>query len=256
MRSMKQNLMALVILVFLVANSSIALAGSPPCGWRQTFGEEFNGRAVDTTKWNTTFPWGRRTTPSNNELQWYVDNAFEFTGNTVRIRADKKTVNDYKYTSGMLASWNKFSQTYGYFEMRAKLPKGKGYWPAFWLLPASGKWPPEVDIMEALGHMPTKVYMTSHASINGVMKQVGGNYIGPDFSKGFHTFGVHWQPNLLVYYIDGVERFRTQTNVPNEPMYLIANLAVGGKWPGNPDSSTVFPNHLEIDYIRVYQEDK
>jgi beta-glucanase (GH16 family) len=78
--------------------------------------------------------------------------------------------------------------------------------------------------------------------------------VGPDFSAGFHAFAAEWKPGEVIWYVDGVERGRSTAGVPAEPMYLIANLAVGGDWPGNPESTTTFPGVMEIDYIRVYQQ--
>jgi beta-glucanase (GH16 family) len=225
-----------------------------PALWQLTFSDEFNNGPLDTTKWNTTYPYNRRTTPSNSEWQWYVDDAFDFQNGMIRLRADKKTVDTYNYTSGMIASWGKFSQRYGYFEARLRIPKGRGLWPAFWLLPASTGWPPELDIMENLGHRPDKIFMTNHyIGLNGAHLMAGSYYIGPDYSADFHTFAADWRPGLIVWYIDGIERFRSTSGVPTIPMYVLANLAVGGSWPGYPDATTPFPSWLDIDYIRIYQ---
>ncbi len=82
----------------------------------------------------------------------------------------------------------------------------------------------------------------------------GDKFVGPDFTKSYHTYAVDWQPNEIVWYVDGVERFHVTENVPSVPMYILANLAVGGDWPGNPDATTPFPSYMDIDYIRVYQK--
>lgn len=243
------------ILALAVSAQSISQAEPPnPALWQLTFSDEFNQGPLDTTKWNTTYPYGRRTTPTNGEWEWYVDDAFEFQNGILRIRADKKTVDNYNYTSGIIASWGKFSQRYGYFEARIRIPKGRGLWPAFWLLPASTAWPPEIDIMENLGHKTEKIFMTNHyVSPSGQHLMASSYYIGPDFSADFHTFAIDWQPGVIIWYIDGVERFRSVSGVPTIPMYVIANLAVGGSWPGYPDDTTPFPSYLDVDYIRVYQ---
>ena len=242
-----------IFFVFVLASVPLNVQAEPkiPSQWQLTFSDEFNGGPLDTTKWNTTYPYGRRTTPTNAE---YVDNAFEFNNGVIRIRADKTLVNGYNYTSGIIASWNKFSQRYGYFEARLKIPKGRGFWPTFWLLPADTSWPPEIDIMENLGHRPDKIFLTNHyVALTGENSMTGGTFIGPDYSADFHTFAVDWQPNLIVWYIDDVERFRSMVGVPNIPMYVLANLAVGGSFPGAPDETTPFPSYLDVDYIRVYQ---
>lgn len=224
-------------------------------GWQQTFNEDFNESALDTAKWNTKYQWGD--TIINNELQYYASDAFEFgtkVPGSLSIRADQRRMNNQNYTSGSITTAGKFVQLYGYFEMRAQLPKGRGLWPAFWMDPADDSWPPEIDILEYIGQEPTRSYFTYHWAEDGVHKKIGSSYDGEDLSNGFHTFGVDWQPGLLVWYVDGKERFRVQAaSVPSKAMYLIANLAVGGDFPGSPDPSTVFPAYMNIDYIRAYR---
>jgi beta-glucanase (GH16 family) len=132
--------------------------------------------------------------------------------------------------------------------MRAELPQGKGLWPAFWMLPKDGGWPPEIDIVESIGD-PGHVYMTAHSKF-GKAHGIEAN-ITPNV---FHTFAVSWDRHELIWYIDGTEtgRMRTPDDM-HKPMYLLANLAVGGRWPGAPDATTRFPAKLMIDYIRAYR---
>jgi beta-glucanase (GH16 family) len=233
-------------------NEALSVREMEKKGWRLTFRDEFNGRKLDQTKWSDSYWYGR--THGNNELQYYAPDGYELKNGILRLKAEKRRYEGHDYTSGMISSHGKFVQKYGYFEIRAKFPKGKGYWPAFWLLPADvRKWPPEIDVLEILGHEPNKVYMTLHwRDEAGRHKQKGGSWVGPDFSADFHVFAIEWKRGEIIWYVDGVERFRVNENVPDEPMYLIANLAVGGDWPGAPDASTVFPGYMDIDYIRVY----
>jgi len=219
-------------------------------GWRLTFRDEFGGVGLDRAKWNDCY-WHGRT--HGNELQYYAPDGLEVSGGVLRLKAEKRRYEGHEYTSGMITSLGKFEQRYGLFEIRAKFPKGKGYWPAFWLLPTSRRWPPEIDVLEILGHEPNKVYMTVHwRDEQGKHVFHSMNWVGPDFSADFHTFAVEWKPEEIIWYVDGVERARTDKGVPHQPMYLIANLAVGGSWPGSPDESTRFPGFMEIDYIRAY----
>ncbi|HWE71831.1 MAG TPA: glycoside hydrolase family 16 protein [Stellaceae bacterium] len=157
-------------------------------------------------------------------------------------------VENYPYVSGLISTQPSFSQTYGYFEMRAELPQGKGLWPAFWMLPKDDSWPPEIDVVESIGD-PSHVYMTAHSKHG---KSDGAEaYITPN---AFHTFAVSWDRRDLVWYIDGGEAAREATpDDMHKPMYMLANLAVGGNWPGSPDASTHFPAKLMIDYIRAYR---
>jgi hypothetical protein len=137
--------------------------------------------------------------------------------------------------------------------MRAKLPKGQGIWPAFWLTnddPDQAKLH-EIDAFEMLGNEPNKIYMTYHLSGRQVYQST---YIGPDFSAGYHTFAVDWQPGYIRWYIDGVKRGEyTGTQLSNQ-LWITANTDVGtvGSWPGAPDATTVFPQNYDIDYIRAY----
>jgi beta-glucanase (GH16 family) len=220
--------------------------------WHLVFNDEFEETALDINKWLTMFPWGR-SGANSSELQYYAEDAFELINGIHRIRAEKRSMAGYDYTSGIITSYGTFHLKYGYVEIRAKMPKGQGLWPAFWLLPVDQSWPPEIDVFEVLGHEPNTVYMTNHWGSEAEHLSAQSIYNGPDFSQDFHTFGIRWEPNEIIWYIDGLERFRSNQGVPAEPMYLLANLAVGGEWPGNPDETTPFPSYLEIDYIRVYQ---
>lgn len=221
-------------------------------GWTLTFHDEFDGKVLDTSKWLDRYWHGR--THSNNEKQYYAPDGYKVEDGCLKLIAQRRSMGGMPYTSGMVCSFESFAQQYGYFEIRARFPRGQGMWPAFWLLPADKSWPPEIDVLEILGHEPDKVYLTNHwRTEDRKHRSKGGHFQGPDFSKDFHTFAVEWTPEAIIWYVDGVERFRSTEGVPHEPFYVIANLAVGGNWPGDPDESTPFPGVMEIDSIRVYQ---
>ncbi len=178
-------------------------------------------------------------------------------GGELVFKAEKRSMNGKPYTSGMVSSYGKFSQQYGWFESRMKVPGSQGMWPAFWLLPDSKKWPPEIDIMELIGREKNKVYLTLHGKQEGTWrpKSFGHDFAAEDFTKDFHTYAIDWMPGEIVWFVDGVERHRAKNEfVPKEPMYVILNLAVGGDWPRMPDATTVFPSQMEVDYVRVYQK--
>jgi beta-glucanase (GH16 family) len=188
-----------------------------------------------------------------------VTNAFEVRDGVLRIVAQRGEATyagkQRTYTSGMMTTYRKFSQQYGRFEIRCRVPKGKGMWPAFWLLPEPLAWPPEIDVLEILGHQPDKVYMTHHfREEERNHKSHGGSWTGPDFSAGFHEYAVEWTPERIFWLVDGIERFRSERDIPSSRMYLLVNLAVGGDWPGAPDEKTAFPSALEVDYVRVYEK--
>jgi beta-glucanase (GH16 family) len=225
-------------------------------GWTLTFHDEFDSTELDTSKWIDRYWHGR--THNYNEQQYYVPGGYEFGDGRLRFIAEQREMGGRPYTSGMVTSFERFAQQYGWFEIRARVPKGQGLWPAYWLLPATKEWPPEIDVLEILGHETNKVYFTAHWSSPAAADTHNhqfqtGDWVGPDFSADFHTFAVEWQDGLCVWYVDGVERHRSVTGIPDEPMYVIANLAVGGDWPGMPDATTPFPSSMDIDYIRVYQ---
>jgi hypothetical protein len=161
----------------------------------------------------------------------------------------------HDYISGAINSYP-FSQTYGYFELRGRLPAGRGLWPAFWLMPVDMSWPPEIDVMEVLGQEPTKIFTTVHSR-----RLAGGTWIGlgtrtTDLSLGEHLFGVDWGPDRMRFYVDRRLVFSQPTPEDcHKPFYIIANLAVGGptSWPGAPDPGTSFPAHFRIASIQAWQ---
>lgn len=236
------------------------------------FSEEFDTLTLfDGTSgtWKTTGYWGQRTQGSNGERQFYVDPAynglgldpFEVENGVLTITAQpaptalKSQLGNLDYTSGIITSEQSFSMQYGYFEIRAQMPEGKGLWPAFWMLTADGEWPPEIDVIETLGHDPDGLYGTTHYTDASGKKTMNNAVVSQglfDSSDGFHTYGVEWGPEQIVWYYDGIEVGRAANICFDQPMYMIANLAVGGYWPGNPDSTTPFPAEMKIDWIRAY----
>ena len=167
---------------------------------------------------------------------------------------------------------DKGNWTYGRFEVRAKLPTGKGLWPAIWMMPTDseyGSWAAsgEIDIMELLGHEPYMVHGTLHYGGEWPYNSHSGDYFllkdGQVFPDDFHTFGLEWEPREFRWYVDG-ELYQTQndwhTDGGNYPapfdkrFYIILNVAVGGNWPGNPNTLTQFPQAMLVDYVRVYKK--
>jgi len=224
-------------------------------GWQLTFDDEFDAPQLDTTKW---VPHYNYDAVINHELQAYIPDAFSFSDGILHINAKheqgKQGWKTQEYTSGAMTTFGKFSQQYGYFEVRCKLPKGKGFWPAFWLLPDSNKWPPEIDIFENLGHENHHLHFTNHwKDDQGHPRGKGQEKDGPDYTADFHTIACDWEPDAIVWYVDDVEQCRVTDNIEKEKMYVLLNLAVGGDWPKSPDANTMFPQSFDIDYVRVYQ---
>jgi len=221
-------------------------------GYRLTFADEFKGMRLDASKWIDSYPDGVRT-HSNHEQQYYAPDGYEVHHGFLRLKAERRHMGGMPYTSGIVTTYGRFAQKYGWFEARLRVPKGQGMWPAFWLLPDDKSWPPEIDILEILGHEPHKVYMTDHyKSAAGKHESKGDSFSGPDFSDGYHTFALEWKPDEIIWYVDGIPRYRTHEDVPSVRMYVLLNLAVGGDWPRNPDNTTPFPASMDINYVRVY----
>ncbi|TIV06051.1 MAG: glycoside hydrolase family 16 protein, partial [Mesorhizobium sp.] len=160
-------------------------------------------------------------------------------------------INNYQYTSGLLTTYESFAQTYGYFEIRADMPEKQGVWPAFWLLPADGSWPPELDVVEMVGQDPNKLILTGHSNATGTHTKVSSTAYVAD-TAGFHTYGVLWTEDELVWYFDDVEVARAATPADmHEPMYMLVDLAVGGM-AGTPADGLATPAEMQIDYIHAY----
>ena len=251
-------------------------------GYTLTFSDEFTGSYLDTSIWGTQYWWSGRTLASNGELQYFADRStaviqqnphldpFSIAADpreasdgiltiTARPSPDTSLTDGLPYISGLINTHGTFSQTYGYFEISAQVTSGQGLWPAFWLLPQSGNWPPEIDVLELLGHDPSTYYVGAHWT------DAAGSHafdtraisIGIDLSEGFHSYGTLWTTDSITYYLDGTEVYSMQTPAGmGEPMYLLAGLAVGGNWPGAPDGTTQFPAEFQIDSIRVWALDE
>ncbi|MBN1522720.1 MAG: family 16 glycosylhydrolase [Candidatus Aureabacteria bacterium] len=250
-----QRLTLILLFVFFSSLTSLSSASEKKpaelSGWILVWEDEFEGDALDDTKWRVE----DAALVKNNELQYYSPDEVYLKNGVLVLRSRRRQKGKRLYTSGLVETKGKFTQVYGRFEIRAKLPRGKGLWPAHWLMNAGGTWPPEIDIMEMVGHEPNTVHMTNHYGIYPKNRLEGGPCSGPDFSEDFHTFALEWEEKEMRWYVDGVERFSTKRNIPNIPFYLVLNTAVGGDWPGFPDATTSFPQHHEIDYVRVYKRD-
>lgn len=221
--------------------------------WELVFSDEFNSGKINPHHWQVQV---KAADSNSSELQFYANDAVSVTNGTLRIKAEKRNVVNHGYTSGFLTSKGLLAQQYGYFEMRAKIPSGKGLWPAFWLYSSEPGHSDEIDIMEAIGHDPHTIHMTQHYWDWRLQKtkSIHGQHTGIDYSKDFHLYGMWWTPEKIVWYVDGTPYHQSREAIPNNPMFILVNMAVGGSWPGSPTPSTAFPASYDIDYIRIYQE--
>jgi beta-glucanase (GH16 family) len=270
------------VLVFVPIFAAVHAAAKPPVSdvttssssWTLVWNDEFDGvnnSPPDPSKWIVDIGgggWG------NKELEYYTarpENVRQESGNLV-IRAikEKFTGSDgvgWEYTSARIKTEGRFSQKYGRFEARIQIPSEQGVWPAFWMLgddfPTAG-WPScgEIDIMEAFGVDEKSIKGSLHGPGYSATNPVSATYSlrKGQFSDGFHVFAVEWEPQVVRFYVDDeLYATRTPADLPagtrwvyDHPFFILLNLAVGGNPPGNPDRSTVFPQQMLVDYVRVY----
>jgi beta-glucanase (GH16 family) len=210
------------------------------------FSDHFAGTTLDRAKWSTCYYWGCANN-GNNELEWYEASQIALHNGTVSLTVVPKLTNGKQYVSGMLSSYGKFSFRYGYAQIVAKLPRGKGLWSAFWTEPQSGAWPPEIDIMENWAQSyAVNLYIHYGAANNFYMSTV---YL-PTASSAFHTYGVDWEPGSISWYVDGFLWAHFAVSI-TQPEYLIVDLAVAGR-PA-PNNTDWFPQSLVIRSIEVWQ---
>jgi beta-glucanase (GH16 family) len=275
---------------------SVDPANLTPLLLRRTFNDDFNEHPLAHGRWvphyagGAAWPeaqyWGgsgsqlKRQTKSNGEQQVYVDphysglakkplglDPFRVRNGVLSIVASrtppelKSLLFDNPYISGILTTQGWFSQKYGYFEIRAKIPVGTGVWPAFWMLSDDGGWPPEIDIMEGRGQQPGDMVMTTHWRIPATqeIQSCGFDFQLADASVAFHEYGMLWLPDRIIYMID--RRPVSDIAVPvgfEDPMYMIVNLAMGSKWFGGVgvvDGESPQMVEFQIDRISAYQVD-
>ncbi|MDR3687267.1 MAG: glycoside hydrolase family 16 protein [Coriobacteriia bacterium] len=230
-----------LIVVLLLGTTSAALAAPAP---HLVFADEFE-HGLDPATWVQLTPWN--TTYSTGELESYRPDNVAVAGGELRL-ASRKDSSGAPYTSGIVTSLARDRFSYGYFEIRATLPKGRGIFPAFWLTNGDSL---EIDAMEMLGDVPSREYMTLHQHNQVVFQRAVD---GPDLSEGYHTFGVDWQPTYVRWYVDGQLRAEYAHPVPHDPLWICLDTAIGGKWAGAPDASTHFPQYFDIDYVRVWNQ--
>lgn len=235
----------------------------PLAGWVKTFEDNFDGTSLDTTKWNTGYGWGR-------EMNWsgeYSAPENVSVGDgvcTLKLENRKHPSSSagHDFTSGGINTKNKFTPQFGYFEARIKMAKGKGFLNAFWGKRNDESWPPEIDITEVKGNEINKSYTTVHYSPNNSSKgKASTTADSADLSADYHIYGCEWTPTETVYYLDGVECYRTSAGASElaasgKPFYWMLNVHIGndaGDWAGTPDSTTPWPSYMKIDWVRGYR---
>lgn len=237
--------------------------------WKLIWSDEFSGTEINLDAWNIE----DRGNWYNEELQYYTpDNATVDQG-LLTIVAKPEERNGHHYTSTRMQTKHKVHFTHGWIDIRAKLPYSKGLWPALWMLGENideVSWPKcgEIDIMELRGHKPNEISSTIH------FKNKGGNHQFPsakkkqlfsgDFSTEFHVFSMYWNKYRVDFYVDDIKyntiffsslNFHEDENPFLKEFYVLMNVAVGGVFGGDPNSTTVWPQKMDVDYVRIYQEE-
>lgn len=254
--------------------SAAAVANSTPlavpAGYTLVWADEFNIDGLpDPAKWHFDTS-GNKQGWANHELQYYSGpdgrNA-RVKGGRLLITARKESPANaadwggQRYTSARLITKGKSEWTYGFFEVRAKMPCGNGTWPAIWMLGASGEWPAmgELDILEHVGSEPLRVFSTVHTAAGHGAHGVGGASRIADACGKFHKYQMHWKADEVRFGVDGFTHFHYPNLKLGErawpfdrPQFLLLNLAIGGDLGGAVDDR-IFPRAMEIDYVRVYQ---
>ncbi|MVO09352.1 family 16 glycosylhydrolase [Flavobacterium sp. TP390] len=249
-----------IALLALLINLTYAQKDNRKLIWE----ENFNGKALDTTVWNFELGngcpnicgWG------NNESQIYTKNNHKVEDGMLTITA---AYDGTQYTSTRITTKDKKEFQYGKMEVRAKLPQGKGLWPAFWMLGSNISqvgWPKsgEIDILEYIGKEPGQVFTSLHTqdshgnTINTKKTKIEG------IEEGFHLYAIDWNKDQIAFYVDNHLVYTFKPEVKNEntwpynqPFYFLINMAIGGNFGGPDIDNSVFPQEFSIDYIKVYQ---
>lgn len=232
----------------------------PEVSWKLSWHDEFNGRGRPAKHWSPLHGGGDQGW-SHRSLQYYTDDSVVQDGKgnlviTAREAGASSTARCWygkcRYLSGRIQTKGKVHQAYGRFAVRARIPTGKGVWPAFWLQSETRPYG-EIDVVEIMGSKPNLVQGFAHAK-----RKMGGGELrlARSLSAEYHVYGVDWTPDRIVWWVDGkaYAQLKAYRGWPfDKPFFLIINVAVGGGWPGSPNAQTVFPAPLAVDWVRVYR---
>lgn len=273
MRSRRPRRAYLIVLSFLSLGLVVSggQCGQEPPQWSLVWDDDFTG-SVGTPPDSASWRYDVGTDWGNNQLEYDTARPANVSldGNGhLAITARREDYMGQPYTSGRINTAGKFSQAKGKFEARIRLPIGQGIWPAFWLLGANFEavgWPGcgEIDIMEYRGQEPSRIHGSAHGpgySGGSALTQRFDLAAGKRFSDDFHTFGLEWGDEILVWTIDGTPYHTVTPNdlpagarwVFDHPFFIILNVAVGGNFVGPPNAATQFPQTMLVDWVRVYQ---
>jgi beta-glucanase (GH16 family) len=213
------------LLLLLLSLSPLLLPQNENAGWVLTFDDEFNATELDLARWVPHDPFGHLHAPE----------AVAVSGGQLHLAV-----------SGVVSTFGLFSQTYGRFEIRCRVPTGEGLRPGFKLLPVPLGPLPEIEVFQTTGNAPSRVSLANRWGTEQTERSFADTFTGPDLSIGFHTISVEWDRDRITWFVDGKEKFQSVDGVPRQPMYMLIDLAAGG-----PEALS---GAFDIDYIRVYQK--
>jgi beta-glucanase (GH16 family) len=240
------------------------VTAKPPDGWHLAFDEEFHGKQLDRSKWGTTMSFiGTHGPRFHNDcyLSYTLDENAVFSDGHLKLRVERRAITgtepagEFNYTQGLISTDGKFSFTYGYIEIRAKYPGGKGLWPCFWLMPQTQQWPPEFDIAEYYAGRKTMHFGLAHGTVMDTVWEDAYDTTS-NLEGEWHTYALEWTAGHAAWFVDGVSRKSVDAEyVPSAPMFILLSNSVGSRYgpSGVPDEKTVFPSDFEVQYVRVYQ---
>lgn len=228
-------------------------------GWTLSFDAGFSGNRLNSRTWDTCYPWGSPDGCTNfgnsHEYEWYTPSQAQVYAGALHLvaqpvpiagQASNGASKEYSFRSGMVTTFHSYRFQYGYVQVVARVPYATGLWPALWLAAANEQWPPEIDIME---HYGTQDGYSQHLHPVGLPVQ-GASESTPNLSSGWHTLGLYWSPDELIWYVDGSPVTSARIGVPHQPMYFIANLAVYQQAPENWGAGSAA---LVLRSVKVWQ---
>jgi beta-glucanase (GH16 family) len=229
--------------------------------WVPTFADDFNGTALDLSRWSPHDPFGET---RDRQLQAYVGDAVTVSGGQLHIAARRTPADqpvkydgrNREYLSGVISTFGMFAQTFGRFEIRFRAPAGQGLRPGFLLLPVPAGTLPQIDVFETAGSAPTRIFVGNRWGTEHTERSWADSFTVADLSNGFHTVAIEWDRDHLTWFVDGKKTFESTEGIPRQQMYMLIDLAVGGRLAHAPDGTTSLPASLDVDYVKVYKRPK
>lgn len=252
------------------AGATTTAAAKPPIpgAWKRIFNASFASGPLDARTWATCFPWAPDPSSgcanySDGEIGWYLPSEVDVHGGVLNLEAREEATagrtesgapETFSWRSGMVDTYRSEEFKYGYVQVVAKIPAGSGLWAALYLLPRSEKWPPEIDILETHGEVPSVAQLTLH-SVGLPQDHVLYN-THEDLAARYHTYAVDWEPHAVTWYLDGKKVFQDTRGVPAQQMYFLAGMEIDGLSGMAPNAGTPHTSDFRIKSVTIWQKIK